>query len=79
MRIRFSRGKTGIPGDLPIMPELAGEIGRLPSGHLTLLTQSGGQPYKPETLGNWFRDQCNAAGLPKCADSGMARLVQGRA
>ena len=72
-RIRFSRGKTGIPADLPIMPELAEEIGRLPSGQLMLLTHSGGKPYKPETLGNWFRDQCNAAGLPKCSAHGLRK------
>jgi integrase len=72
-RIKFSRGKTGIPADLPIMPELAEEISRLPRDQLMLLSHSSGKPYKPETLGNWFRDQCDAAGLSRCSAHGLRK------
>lgn len=72
-RIKYSRGKTRVGADLPIMPELFDEIRRLRSDQLMFLTHSGGKPYKPETLGNWFRDQCNAAGLPHCAAHGLRK------
>ena len=72
-RIRYSRGKTKVGADLPIMPELLEEIQRLPSDQLMFLTHSGGKPYKPETLGNWFRDQCDAAGLLHCASHGLRK------
>ena len=72
-RIKYSRGKTKVGADLPILPELADEIARLPVDQLMFLTHSTGKPYKPETLGNWFRDQCNAAGLPHCAAHGLRK------
>ncbi|MCV2864566.1 tyrosine-type recombinase/integrase [Albidovulum sediminicola] len=39
----------------------------MPSDRLLFLTHTGDRPYKPETLGNWFRDQCTAAGVPGSA------------
>ena len=64
-RIEYRRGKTGVAADLPIMPELAEELARIPRDRLLFLTHGrDNRPYKPETLGNWFRDQCNAAGVP---------------
>ena len=72
-RIKYSRGKTKVGADLPILPELADEIARLPVDQLMFLTHTAGKPYKPETLGNWFRDQCNAAGLPHCAAHGLRK------
>ncbi|WP_244927333.1 tyrosine-type recombinase/integrase [Roseinatronobacter bogoriensis] len=72
-RIKCSRGKTKVGADLPILPELADEIARLPVDQLMFLTHTAGKPYKPETLGNWFRDQCNAAGLPHCAAHGLRK------
>jgi len=72
-RIKYSRGKTKVPADLPIMSELGVEIARLPSDQMMFLTHTAGKPYKPETLGNWFRDQCNEAGLPHCAAHGLRK------
>ena len=55
------------------MPELAEELSFLPGDQLMLLTHSFGKPYKPETLGNWFRDQCDAAGLSQCSAHGLRK------
>ncbi len=47
------------------MPELAEELARIPRDRLMFLTHGpDARPYMPETLGNWFRDQCNAASVP---------------
>ncbi|WP_245860902.1 tyrosine-type recombinase/integrase [Rhodobacter maris] len=64
-RIAYRRGKTSVAADLPILPELAEELDKLPKDRLLLITQDK-RPigYKPETLGNWFRDRCKEAGVP---------------
>lgn len=72
-RIAYRRSKTGIAADLPILPELAAELARLDRGTLLFLTHTGGRPYKPETLANWFKDACKAAGLPHCTAHGLRK------
>lgn len=64
-RIAYKRAKTSVEADLPILPELAEEIARLPKDRLLFITQDA-KPvgYKPETLGNWFRDRCAEAQVP---------------
>lgn len=77
-RIEYRRGKTGVLADLPIVPQLAEELSHVPRDQMLFLTHSRGQAYKPETLGNWFRDQCNAAGLPHCAAHGLRKAAATR-
>lgn len=77
-RIRFRRGKTGVEANLPISPELAEELELLPREYFLFITHSGGKPYKPETFGNWFKDQCKAAGLPHCSPHGLRKALATR-
>lgn len=64
-RIAYNRMKTGGGVDLPILPELAAELANLPTDRMLFITQDGrAVGYKPETLGNWFRDRCQEAGVP---------------
>ncbi|MDU8946106.1 tyrosine-type recombinase/integrase [Ovoidimarina sediminis] len=72
-RIRFARGKTGVVADLPILPELAAELADVPKGDVLFLTHGAGRPYKATTLGNWFKDQCKAAGLDHCSAHGLRK------
>lgn len=72
-RIAFRRGKTGVEADLPILEELAAELASVPAEHMLFLTHSNGRPYKPETLGNWFRDRCDDAKLKHCAAHGLRK------
>lgn len=65
MRIAYRRAKTLVGADLPVLPELAAELAVLPRDRLLFITQSA-RPvgYRPESLGNWFRDRCAEAGVP---------------
>lgn len=72
-RISYQRGKTKISGNYAILPELAEELRSMPADQMLFLTHSGGRPYKPETFGNWFKDQCKAAGLPHCSAHGLRK------
>lgn len=64
-RIAYKRTKTSVAADLPILPELAEELANFPKDRLLFVTQEA-RPigYKPETLGNWFRDRCVEAQVP---------------
>lgn len=65
LRIAYARGKTSVAADMPVLPELAEEIARLPQDQDTFITQQQSQkPYKVTSFGNWFRDRCNEAGVP---------------
>lgn len=73
-RIRYRRGKTEIGGNYKIMPELATELALLPDDQMMLIAHGTKRlPYKPETLGNWFRKRCNAAGLLHCSIHGIRK------
>lgn len=73
-RISYRRGKTEIGGDYAIMPELAVELAHLPEGQMMLVAHGAkALPYKAETLGNWFRTVCDAAGLPHCSLHGIRK------
>src|SRR5262245_57406999 len=44
--------------------------------NLTFLVTSHGHPYSDAGFGNWFRDACAAAGLPKrCAFHGLRKAA----
>lgn len=72
-QIRYRRHKTNIGGQYTILPELADELQHVPADRLLFLTHGVGRPYKPETFGNWFKDQCRAAGLPHCSAHGLRK------
>ena len=73
--IYYRRGKTGQDTELPLcyMPALVAEIRQLPYGTDRFLTHDG-KPYTVESFGNWFADQCKAAGLPDvCRAHGLRK------
>lgn len=64
-RIAYKRAKTAVAADLPILPDLAEELANVPQDRLLFITQDTRLiGYKPETLGNWFRDRCTEAKVP---------------
>ncbi|MBK5933181.1 tyrosine-type recombinase/integrase [Rhodovulum imhoffii] len=72
-RLSYRRGKTGQEVDLPILPELARELAHVASTQMVLIGHGDGQAYRPESLGNWFRDRCVEAGLPHCTPHGLRK------
>jgi len=50
---------------VPLLPELEGALSATPADNLTFLTTEYGKPFTAAGFGNWFRDRCTEAGLPK--------------
>jgi integrase len=63
----------------PVLPVLADIIARSPCGDLTFLQTEYGKAFTPAGFGGWFRDKCNAAGLPKCTAHGLRKAGATRA
>jgi integrase len=63
--VSFRRSKTDVPVDIPMLPELREAIDAMPKAeHLTFMVTEYGKPFTADGFGNWFREQCRAAGLP---------------
>ena len=68
--------KTGTSLAIPVHPALQASIDATNADHLTFLVTSSGKPFTPAGFGNWFREACDAAGLPKgCAAHGLRKAA----
>lgn len=77
--LSLHRRKTGVPFDVPVMKELQLAIDAMESDHLTFLVTAKGKPFSPAGFGNWFREICDAAGLPKrCTSHGLRKAAATR-
>jgi integrase len=79
--LSYRRGKTANPVDIPVLPELRAAIDAMPkTEHLTFLVTEFGKPFTPAGFGNWFREQCDDAGIPLSAHglrkAGATRLAE---
>ena len=59
--------KTGTPIAIPILPALAEVIAATPTGAESFIATAAGRPMVKEGFGNWFREACDAAGVPGSA------------
>jgi len=67
--------KTGAELEIPIHSELQKSL-RSVEGNLTFLITEQGRPFSPAGFSNWFRAQCDAAGLPKhCSAHGLRKAA----
>ena len=62
-------GAEDAPVDIPLHPDFCATLAAMPSSNVvsltpTFLTTRFGKPFAV-AVGNWFRDRCNEAGLPK--------------
>jgi integrase len=64
-KICVKQRKTGKALMIPMSSQLRAAIDAIPADHLTFLTTAAGKPFTAAGFTNWFRDMCNAAGLPK--------------
>jgi integrase len=67
--------KTGAELAIPMHVDLAAIVAETPADHLTFLTTQFGQPFKATGFGNWFREQCDAAGLKHCSAHGLRKAA----
>ncbi|KKB80830.1 hypothetical protein VW35_01065 [Devosia soli] len=77
-RFDLVQQKTGVSLSLPIHPDLAAELDLAPEGDMLYLTTEHGKPYTSAGFGNWFRRQCDAAGLPQCSAHGLRKAAARR-
>jgi integrase len=79
-RIGFTASKTGKALDVPVAPPLAAAIEAMPAVGLTaLLVTDYGKPFTRAGFGNWFKDKCMKAGLPRCTAHGLRKALARRA
>lgn len=62
--LSFRRQKTKEAVDIPLLPELQAALDAMPKAeHLTFLVTEFGKPFTAGGFGNWFREQCDLAGV----------------
>ena len=69
--------KTGREVWVPVHEALA-PILAIAATNLTFLLTDQGKPYTAAGFGNWFRDQCQAAGLHGCSAHGLRKAAARR-
>lgn len=77
-KIHITQEKTGAKLRIPIHHKLVQALNELPNDNLTYLTTAYGKPFTAAGFGNWFRDACNKAGLPKRSAHGLRKLISRR-
>ncbi|MEJ0094570.1 MAG: tyrosine-type recombinase/integrase [Methylocella sp.] len=65
--ITMTTEKTGTIVEIPILPVLEKIIAVSKTGDGAFVATPSGDPMTKESFGNWFRDACNAAGVPGAA------------
>jgi integrase len=75
--IYVRQAKTGREVWIPIHEALAPIIAQA-STNLTFLLTDRGKPYTLTGFGNWFHDQCQAAGLRGCSAHGLRKAAARR-
>lgn len=77
--ITVHQQKTGAKLEIPITDELAEIIAATPSNNLIFLTTDrGNKPFSKKGFSDWFRKQCDAAGLPHCTAHGLRKACARR-
>jgi integrase len=76
--IAMRQEKTGTALMIPLHPDLKLALASVPRTNMTFLMTEKGAPFTPAGFGNWFRDQCNAAGLPQCSAHGLRKAAATR-
>lgn len=78
-KFAIRQSKTGKFLTLPIAPPLTAAIEAMPSSNaLCFLITEWGKPFSVKGFGGWFREQCDAAGLPQCTAHGLRKATMRR-
>lgn len=77
--IHFTQTKTDKALGIPLAPQLLEAITAMPPhSHECFLLSGWNRPFTNAGFGNWFREQCDAAGLPKCTAHGLRKATMRR-
>jgi hypothetical protein len=76
--LHIRQQKTGAELAIPVHPDLGAIVAETAADHLTFLTTQFGQSFKAAGFGNWFREQCDAAGLKHCSAHGLRKAAARR-
>jgi len=76
--IRVKQLKTGKSLLIPMHPKLWEAIDACPSGNMSFLVNSQGRPFQRDYFGNWFRKQCDEAGLQGYSAHGLRKAASRR-
>jgi integrase len=74
--VHIRQQKTGKAMPIPLHPALAAVLEAAPANQLTFLVTEYGRPFTAAGFGNWFRQRCDEAGLPKeCTAHGLRKAA----
>jgi integrase len=76
--LQVQQVKTGAELMIPVHSTLVTIIAESTAGNMTFLTTQFGKPFTAPGFGNWFREQCDAAGLPHCSAHGLRKAAARR-
>lgn len=76
--LHVKQQKTGAALAIPVHPTLAAIIADTPAEHMTFITTIRGHPFGMTGFGKWFREACDAAGLPHCTAHGLRKAAARR-
>ena len=77
-RIAVQQKKTNKKLLLPIHPKLAETLLATELGKTYFLETERGMKFSDNGIGNWFRTQCDEAGLPNCTAHGLRKAAARR-
>ena len=77
-RVQVKQVKTGKALLIPEHYNLTAILNAVPPGNMTFLLTTHGKPFTPAGFGNWMREVCDEAGLPKCAAHGLRKSMTRR-
>lgn len=77
-KITVRQLKTGKLMTIPLHPRLSASIDATPTGHLAFIVSNRNAPRTKESFGNWFADQCAAAGLKGYSMHGLRKAASRR-
>jgi integrase len=77
--IAVRQEKTQARLAIPLHPNLLAALNAVSRANLTFIVTEFGKPFAtPDAFGHWFRDQCDAAGLPHCSAHGLRKAAARR-
>ncbi|MEJ0061499.1 MAG: tyrosine-type recombinase/integrase [Terricaulis sp.] len=76
--IRVVQNKTGASLVIPMHAKLRAVLDAIAGDNLTFLLTAHARPFSAAGFGNWFRETCDAAGLPKRSAHGLRKAAARR-